>query len=235
MDEHEQINTVIIEDEPLAQQKLASFISKCPELHLEKVFSNPVEALPYLNAYTESILFLDIQMDKMNGIQLLEKMVNKPYVIITTAFEEYALKGFEMNVSDYLLKPYSYTRFRQAVEKVLHAIRLEHHSKENDNAYIMVKSDYKLEKIPLRSILYVEGMKDYLRIHTIDRRYMILKSFASLEKELPSSRFVRIHKSYMVALDKIVSIEKENVVIGGVKLPIGKSYKEQFMELLLNH
>lgn len=229
------VNVVIVEDEPPARMKLAAFVEKLPQLKLEAMFSDGKSALDYLNTPGERIVFLDIQMEKFTGIQLLEALRNRPKIIITSAYEEYALKGFEFNVCDYLLKPYSFDRFKKGVEKALHEIALERLQAASSQAFILVKSEYRLEKIDVSKILFIEGMKDYVRIHTDHQKVMTLKSMSAIEHELPADQFVRIHKSYIVALSHITSIEKDAIFVGGNKIPIGKSYRERFLEVLNQH
>ncbi|MEG1615584.1 MAG: LytTR family DNA-binding domain-containing protein [Bacteroidales bacterium] len=227
-----QIKVIIIEDEPLARMKLAAFVERIPELVLEATFSDGKSALDYLGDAGERLIFLDIQMERFSGLQFLEALVNRPKIIITTAYEQYALKGFEYQVSDYLLKPYAFERFQQGVRKVLREIELERLQSRNEQAYILVKAEYKMEKLPLQDILFIEGMKDYLRFHLETHKVMTLSSFTSMEQQLPSDQFLRIHKSYMVSLSKITSLEKDAVIVGGHRIPIGKSYRDQFLQQL---
>ncbi len=223
------IKAIIIEDEPPARMKLAAFIEKTDSLTLEAVFSDGKSALEYLCDTDERVVFLDIQMEKFTGIQFLEALHNRPKIIITSAYEEYALKGFEYNVCDYLLKPYSYDRFKKAVDKALYEITLERLESRSSQSYILVKTEYRVEKIDLSSILFIEGMKDYIRIHTLSGKIMTLRSMSSIEQELPGDRFMRVHKSYIVALSQINSISKDSVMINGTAVPLGKSYKERFL------
>lgn len=223
------IRTIIVEDEPPARMKLVSFIARCPELNLLQTFSDATSALAYIKENPDCLVFLDVHMDGLSGIQMLEKLIKLPRVIITSAYEEYALKGFEYNVSDYLLKPYSFDRFRRGVDKVLREIKMEKLDEKEEESYILVKAEHRLEKIALSSILYVEGMKDYLRIHTTTKKIMTLRNFSSLTNELPADQFIRIHKSYLIALPHLSAIGKDWVMIGEHRIPIGRSYKENFL------
>ena len=178
------------------------------------------------------LIFLDINMDELSGIQLLESTKIESDVIITTAYNEYALKGYDLNVTDYLLKPFSFERFIQAVDKVQSNL-----SKSNvvqEKKFIFVKTEYRLEKLFLNEILYIEGMRDYRRIHTNDKRIMTLQTFKEFEVEIPQSIICRVHKSFMVALDKIVSVERDRIKIKDVLIPISETYKKDFLELI-NH
>ena len=229
------IRTIVVEDEPPARLKLSAFIARCPELQLDRVFGDGKSALEYIKQQgPDCIVFLDIQMEGLTGVQLLEQLIHPPKIIITSAYEEYALKGFEYNVSDYLLKPYSFDRFRKGVDKVIREIRRERLEARSETSYVLIKSEYRLERIEVDSISYVEGMKDYLRIHTDLRKIMTLRSFASLEAELPVDQFIRVHKSYLVSASKITAVEKDWVVIGTTRIPIGRSYKDRFLDKLRN-
>lgn len=226
-----QINCIAIDDEPLALSKLEGFITKIPDLRLLRTFDNAIEAVGWLKENQVDLIFLDIQMEPLSGIQFLESSVTNSRIIITSAFDEYAIKGFELNVTDYLLKPFSFQRFIQAVNKVL-----EYYSShkmiipdttESDSC-IFVKTEYRLERVDLDNILYIEGMKDYLRIICTDKKIMTLQSFAKLNKSLPSKKFQRVHKSFIVAIDKIKSVERGIISIADRKIPVSNTYKESF-------
>jgi two-component system LytT family response regulator len=226
-----QINCIAIDDEPLALSKLESFISKVHELKLVRTFDNAIEAIGWLKENNSDLIFLDIQMEQLTGIQFLEATGLTSRIIITSAFDQYAIKGFELNVTDYLLKPFSFQRFIQAVNKVL-----EYYSHKQDDTkinaenvdYIFVKTEYRLERIDLNEILYIEGMKDYLRIICKDKKVMTLQNFARLEESLPSKNFCRVHKSFIVAIDKIKSIERGVIIIADQRIPVSNTYKENF-------
>lgn len=224
------ISCIIVEDEPLALERTKSFVLKFPFLNLLSTFDNGMDALVYLKSTNVDLIFLDINMGEMSGIQLLEVGKVTSQVIITTAYQEYALKGYELNVTDYLMKPFTFERFVQAVDKVQ-----SNRSKEeviSDKNFIFVKTEYRLEKIFLNDILYIEGMRDYRRIHTTDKRIMTLQTFKDFEQQIPPNIICRVHKSYMVSLDKIVSIERDRIKIKDVLIPISETYKKQFLELI---
>jgi two-component system LytT family response regulator len=191
-------------------------------------FDNAIEAISFLRAEKVDLLFLDIQMDGFTGIQLLESINKMPAVIITTAFDQYALKGFDLNVSDYLLKPYTFERFMQAITRVYDSLSS---GNKTNKEYIFVKAEYRLEKINLADILYIEGMRDYRCIYLSEKRVMTLQTFSELEQELPS-KFCRVHKSFIVALDKIESIERDRIKIEDKLIPISETYKESFYKLI---
>ena len=207
-----QINCIAIEDEPLALKKLTGFINKIEYLRLSKTFDNAIEAINYLKVNAVDLIFLDILMEEFTGIQFLETIKQRPKVIITTAYDKYAIKGYELDVSDYLLKPFTFERFLQAVEKVFNGFAEKSSFTPSD--YIFVKTEYRLEKIKVSDILYIEGMNEYLRIVTADKKIMTLQNFKSMEDILPKSNFLRVHKSYIVALDKIENIERNRIKRG---------------------
>jgi two-component system, LytTR family, response regulator len=219
---------IAVDDEPLALEKIVSFIERLPNLILKATFDKSVDALAWLSSNKTDLLFLDIQMETMTGLDLLAALPDRPQVILTTAYSEYALKGYEFEVTDYLLKPYSFERFAQAVNKATKRVseRTENHESIPD--FIFVKADYRLVKIMLSEILYIEGMRDYRCIYTQTGKILTQQTFSSFEEQLPASMFARIHKSYMVSFPKIESIEKHRIKIGKELLPISESYREEF-------
>jgi len=227
MDKH---TCIIIEDEPLALEKTKDFVSKVPFLQLSATFDNALTGLAYLNNNKVDILFLDINMDELTGIELLQSSKITSQVIITTAYQEYALKGYELQITDYLLKPFAFNRFLQAVNKAQDNIANRNVDTQPD--FIFVKTENRLEKIMLNEIVYIEGMRDYLRIHTINKKVMTLQNFSEFEKLIPSNIVCRVHKSYMVALNKIESIERNRIKIADQMIPISETYKEFFFQLI---
>jgi DNA-binding LytR/AlgR family response regulator len=205
-----------------------SFVQKLPYLNLESTFENGIDALVYLKSHPVDLIFLDINIGEFSGINLLESAKITASVIIITAYDEYALKGFELNVTDYLLKPFTFKRFVQAVERV--ESNLPNSNPAFEKKFIFVKTEHRLEKILFNEIIYIEGMRDYRRIHTIDKQIMTLQTFKDLENEIPQNTVCRVHKSYMVAIDKIDSIEKDRIRIGKKLIPISETYKRDFFE-----
>lgn len=221
---------IIIEDEPLALEKTADFVNKVPFLNLSATFDNALDGLAYLNSNNVDLLFLDINMDELSGIELLEISNISSQVIITTAYQEYALKGYELRITDYLLKPFTFNRFLQAVNKAQ-----EHLSKrvpEKQPDYIFIKTENRLEKVMINDILYIEGMRDYLRIHTTAKKIMTLQNFNELEQLIPAHLVCRVHKSYMVAINKIESVERSRIKIADQMIPVSETYKEAFLQLI---
>ena len=224
------MNCIVVEDEPLAAERLKGFILKLPFLKLLSTFDNALEALAFLKFHKIDILFLDVNLDEISGIRLLESSTITSQVIITTAYQEYALKGFDLQVCDYLLKPFSFERFIQAVDKAKN--NLSKDVMRSDKRFIFVKTENRLEKIFLNEVLYIEGMKDYRKIHTVTKRVMTLQTFNDFEKVIPSQLVCRVHKSFMVSLDKIESIKRDRIKIGDVFIPISETYKKLFYDLI---
>ena len=222
------ISCIIIEDEPLALERAKGYIEKIPFLDLQGSFDNALDGLSYLKSSTVDLLFLDINMDELSGIQLLENVQFKGDVIITTAYDQYALKGYELNVTDYLLKPYSFERFLQAIDK----IEQKTPAKNSEQDYLFVKTENRLEKINLKEILFIEGMGDYRRIHLPTKRIMTLQTFTEFEKIIPSNIICRVHKSYMISIQQIESIERNRIKIKGQLIPISETYKSRLFELI---
>jgi two-component system LytT family response regulator len=224
-----QIDCIAIDDEPLALSKLEGFVGKVPGLNLLKTFDNAIEAVGWLKENSTELIFLDIQMEQLTGIQFLETVRSDSRIILTTAYDQYALKGFELNVTDYLLKPFSFQRFLQAVNKVMEYYSQKTGTDTTDkDSFIFVKTEYRLERVDIDNILYIEGMKDYLRIICTDKKIMTLQSFARLEESLPSKKFCRVHKSFIVALDKIKSVERGVIQIADQRIPVSNTYKDSF-------
>jgi len=225
------INCGIIEDEPLALERTRQFVEKVPSLTLVAAFDDALRGLNYLQSHKVDILFLDINMDELSGIELLESAAIEAQVIFTTAYQEYALKGYELSVTDYLLKPFTFQRFLQAVNKAQENLKKgKQNTQRND--FIFIKTENRLEKVILNDIIYIEGMRDYLRIHTVDKKIMTLQNFKELEQLIPKEIVCRVHKSYMVGLNKIHSIERSRIKIADQLIPISDSYRATFFQLI---
>lgn len=225
-----EIRCIIVEDEPLALERTKGYVQKLPFLNLLTTFDNATDALVFLQTETVDLIFLDINLGEISGIRLLESSKIISQVVITTAYPDYAIKGFDLNVCDYLLKPFGFDRFVQAVDKVRN--NLMKPEALPDKKFIFVKTEYRLEKVMLDEILYIEGMRDYRCIYTLNKRIMTLQTFGELEREIPGHLVCRVHKSYMVAIDKIESIEKEVIKIGEKYVPISETYKKGFWKLI---
>lgn len=221
------INCIVIDDTPLAIQKLESYISQIPVLNLMHSFNNALEALSYMHTNVVNLVFLDIQMEVLNGLQFMESLQYKPKIIIVSAYSEYAVDGFNHCVTDYLLKPYSFERFLKAVDKVQSDLNYK-----SSKQYVFVKTEYRMERINFIDILYIEGMGAYLQIVTAASKVMTLLNFQQIEALLPTDNFIRTHKSFIVSIDKIDSIERNIIKIRDKRIPVGKNFRKDFYNRL---
>ncbi len=233
------IKTIIVDDEPLALDVLETYIENIPELSLVARCENAFEANDALKNHDIDLMFLDIRMPQISGVDFIKTLQNPPIIIFTTAFPNYAIEGFELNALDYLLKPISMERFMKAVNKAMNQIELEQTSSGNshdEKDFIFVKADKKLVKVNFSEILYIEGLKDYVIIRTINGNVISLQTMKSLEQKLPAKIFKRIHRSYIVNIGKIKAVIGNMVEImekGKPKhLPVGKSYRDELLELI---
>ena len=221
---------ILVEDEPLALERLASYVRRLPLLDLVATFDNAPDALAYLTSNPVDLVFLDIKLGGWSGIQMLETRAVRSRVILTTAHPEYAVKAYELDAADYLLKPFTFERFVQAVDRVMTAPGLARPAASRD--FIFVKTELRLEKVRLADILVIEGQRDYRRIHTASARIMTLETFGDFERRIAADIVCRVHKSYMVALDKIESIEHGRIRIQNLTIPISDTYRERFFALI---
>jgi DNA-binding LytR/AlgR family response regulator len=222
---------IAIDDEPLALQLIAEYASRIPFLTLEKTFTNPDEGKAWLQQHETDLLFLDIQMPDINGLQFYKSLFKKPLVIFTTAYSEYAVDGFNVDAVDYLLKPFEYDRFLKAVFKAREYLEFLS-GQELQMASIFVKVDYQLMKINLKEVDLIEGLDDYIRIHIKPKPVLTLMTLKSLQERLPSNEFIRIHRSYIVPASKIESFGKSKVKVAGKEIPVGSSYNEVYQQML---
>lgn len=230
------MNCIIIDDEPLAVELMADNVSKVPSLNLVATCNGPAEAISVLNEKKIDLIFLDIEMPDITGVNFLKMLSVKPMVIFTTAYDKYALEGFELDVVDYLLKPVSFERFLKAVNKALELFNLNKNldsvPKVDTTKHIFVKSEHKIVKIDLSSIMYIESMKDYVKIFCGAKPIFSLMSLKQIEALLPPNEFIRIHRSFIVSLAHINFIGKSKVVIGTESLPISALYRDEFFKHL---
>jgi len=231
------INCIAIDDEPPALRQMEEYISKVPYINLVATFNDAIDAMNFLKVTPVDLMFLDIQMENLSGIELLKLLKVKPKVILTTAYDSYALQAFDLDVDDYLLKPISFERFMKAVEKIYTQLLAKKQlisntpNENTDNKdYFFVKTEFRIQRIDFNDILYIQGMKEYLIIHMADEKVYTLQSFNAILSSLPGSNFVRVHKSYIVALNKISSIRKNKIYIGEKIIPVGSTYKESFIK-----
>lgn len=227
------LNCLIVDDEPLARQVLREYVADVDFLMLAGEAENPVAANNLLGGNQIDLIFLDVQMPKMSGLEFLKNVQPAALTVITTAFPEYALQGFEFDALDYLLKPIGFDRFLKAVNKARDFHRLKKFSGQpNETAaeFFFVKCEQKIEKINLADVLYVEGMSNYVVIHTPERRYIAYLTFKGIAEKLPQDQFVRVHKSYLVALRAITSLDADEVKLAQKRLPISKHYRAHVLE-----
>lgn len=236
------IRCLVIDDERLAREYLKNYISKVPELELVGDFNSPLKATELIKSGDIDLLFLDIQMPDITGVDFLKSLNNKPEVIFTTAYQEFALEGFNLNVVDYLLKPFSFERFFQAVNKVIDKLEFKQATSTEAKLlvsspidlkvdFISIRADRKLYKINYKDLSYIEGQKAYVTFYTNKKRITALASLKELEDSLPKDKFIRIHKSYIVAIQDIVSLEGNMIEINDMQLPVGKSYKDDVLKI----
>ncbi|HEY8781648.1 MAG TPA: LytTR family DNA-binding domain-containing protein [Mucilaginibacter sp.] len=239
------IRCLIVDDEPLALHILEDYISKIPFLQLVKATTNPIEALTIVQEKGADLVFLDVQMPELSGIQFLRIANGKAKVILTTAYPQYALEGYELDVIDYLLKPIAFDRFFKAVQKAQTVMQppvvagakptqMEPQQQQQDflSDFIFVKTEHKIQKVYLNNILFIEGLKDYISIFTPAERIITLQNMKKMEDALPSKYFIRVHKSYIVSVNKIDSIERSRIFIGDKIIPVGDTYREEFFKVI---
>jgi DNA-binding LytR/AlgR family response regulator len=232
------INCIALDDEPMALDLLEDNIKKVPFLNLIKKCNNAAEALEYLKNGMIDLIFLDIEMPNISGINFLKNLKNKPIVIFITAYEKYAIEGFELDVLDYLLKPVSFDRFHKAANKALeyyNYLNFSEPERKTHSKFIFVKADYKIIKINIDDILYIEGLKDYIKIYSGNKPIITLSSLKSIESKLPPKNFVRVHKSFIISVQKIESISKSRIRILEKDIPISENYRDHFFKMIENN
>lgn len=230
---------MIVDDEPLARQLLESYIGKIEGLTLVKRCENAIEAFSFLQQHPVDLIFLDIQMPQVTGIDLLRSLKDRPKVILTTAFREYAFDAYDLDVADYLLKPISFERFLRGIGKIYQINKRpeseslpEANSTAYSEAYLYFKEDREMIKVYLNDIQYIESLRDYVRVRTFDKQIITYQKISYLEQKLPENKFIRIHRSFIVPLDKILSFTANTVKIGKTDIPIGRNYKNETLKAL---
>ena len=236
MNMKEKYNVIVVDDEYLARKLLQDYVSKVESLRLVATCSNAIEAMEALKNHAVDIMLLDIQMPDLTGLELVKSLEAKPAVIFTTAYSDYAVDAFNLAVTDYLLKPFDFPRFIQAINKAIGNARprAEAPSRKADSVslatdFITVKADYKLYKINYDDLLFIEGQHEYVTFHTTQRRITALFALKDLESILPADKFVRVHKSYIVSFKHIQDLDKSDVTVAGNKIPVGSSYREALL------
>ncbi|MEW7291308.1 LytR/AlgR family response regulator transcription factor [Aquimarina sp. 2304DJ70-9] len=235
---------IIIDDEPLALGIIKSYCEDIGTLEIVGTFINPLEAIPFLSDANVDLVFSDIEMPQINGIDFIKTLDHKPLFIFTTAYSQYALEGFEINAVDYLVKPIPFPRFVKAVNRAKEIYELKKVNKPSSqeslpdltivsgaDEFVFIKSDYDTIKIKLEDIKYVQGLKDYLKIYIAEEKPILtLMTFKDIQSKLPEDQFLRVHRSYIVNIRSINSIQRSKIIIDGVRIPIGDSYKNDFMK-----
>jgi DNA-binding LytR/AlgR family response regulator len=232
------IKCVIIDDEPLAIKVIENHLKEFQNFEVISVFNNPLEALGTLENGEINALFLDINMPKMNGLDFAKTLHSKTNIIITTAYREYAVESYDLNVLDYLVKPIPFNRFLKTINKITQQVYqqkgIQKEEVNNNDSFIFLKVDKKLIKIKFEDILYIESLKDYIKVFTSSENYLVHKSLTSITEELPVNNFIRIHRSYTLAIDKVKSVEGNLVEIGASRIPIGRKYIQHAKRVILN-
>jgi two-component system, LytTR family, response regulator LytT len=231
------IRTIAIDDEPLALKLVEGYIKKIPFLDFFGVYENPLQAIESIKQHEIDLVFLDIQMPDLSGIDFVKKLNNEAKIIFTTAFEQYAVEGFRLEAIDYLVKPFSYEEFLLAAKKAQKQIELEQKALldiDANNDFLFIKSEYKIRRINFDDILYVEGLKDYVKVFlkSDPKPVLSINSLKALEAKLPETKFMRVHRSFIVNLRSITTIERSRIVYGKVFIPVTDQYKEKFQEFL---
>ena len=224
------IRCLIVDDEPLAREILGQYVAQNDELQLVGTCKNAKEVIELLQKESVDVLFLDIQMPGISGMALMKSLENPPLVVFTTAYDQYAVEGYEVRAVDYLLKPISPDRFNKAVEKVKEMIQYKQQDKSstNDLNYMFIRSDYQDVKVLFDDILYVEGLKDYVKVVTKQKRIITLTNIKGMLEKLPQDKFIRVHKSYIVAKDKVQTVKGTILTIADKEIPIGLTFKDNF-------
>lgn len=222
----------MVDDEELARSLLLNFIGRNTDLETVGSLKNPIEAREFLRDNQVDVIFLDVQMPGQTGIEFLEQYNPSQSVILTTAYPDFAIEGYQLNVIDYLLKPFSFSRFEKSIDKVLAKETRKFPNGERD--FLIIKADHKIIRIPYQSIIYIQSMREYASFVTTNEKILSLFSLKKLEAELPMNQFLRIHKSYIVAINQVNAIEGNTLYLGEVALPVGNSYKEKVLEAIFH-
>lgn len=228
------IHAIAIDDEPPALKVIENFCSEIDSIHLQKTFTQPSEALKYIKKFPIDLLFLDINMPSISGIDFYNSLPEAKMVIFTTAYSEFAVEGFNLNAVDYLLKPFSLDRFTQAVTKATDYYNFLKQTDSSEKNYLLIRADYTLHKIQFTDILFIEGLDDYLKVHIHNSKTIVARmTMKTILEKLPSKEFARVHRSFIVPINKIQGIHKKNILIENTEIPIGKSYEEAIFKLLI--
>lgn len=227
------IRCLIVDDEPLARRVIENYITRLPSLECVQQCANAIEAASYLHSHSVDVMFLDIKMPEMTGLDFLKTLAHPPQVILTTAYSEYALEGYEYSVTDYLLKPIAFERFLKAVNKIQVSVKHESSTTESsDDGFILLKEDKVEHQVPLIQIHYIEGCGNFVRVFIDDREIIVAETMTHMQSRLPEDRFIRVHKSYIISLARIEQIEGNMIRMSGKTIPIGRTYKIHLENIL---
>ena len=233
---------LIIDDEPLARELLESYLAKIPELKLIKNCSNALEAFTILQEKQVELIFLDIDMPQVSGLELLRSLKDKPRVILTTAYREYAFEAYDLDVVDYMLKPITFDRFLRGIGKIKQLKQYDSPGEVTipinsslDDAYLYLKENREMVKVFLKDILYIESLRDYVRVKLANKEVITYQKISYLEQKLPQNRFIRIHRSFIISMDKVVSFSHTHVRVHSTNIPIGRNYKNLALKVLTGH
>lgn len=227
------IRAIALDDEPLALKVIENFCQRVPYIQLEKTFTKTAEAHKHLRKQPVDLIFLDIQMPTQNGMEFFAEIQQHTMVIFTTAFSEYAVEGFNVNATDYLLKPFSFDRFLQAVEKAKVSYETRHKIQSTEMQYLFIRADYTLHKILISDILFIEGLDDYLKIHIQNQRTIVARmTLKSMLEKLPGNEFLRVHRSYIVPMARVEKVRNKIIYIGEEEIPVSASYEAAFNEAI---
>ncbi len=225
---------IIVDDEPIALEGMTEYVNRTPFLTLVGRCSNAYEAIEIMSETKIDLIFLDINMPEISGLEMMKSLSYNPMVIFTTAYSEYAVEGFELNAVDYILKPISYNKFLNSAQKALRLYKLENQESDKIDDFIYIKVDKKLIKVKLSDILYIESLKDYVLIHTVKGKYTTYLGLNKLIAVLPDTIFVQVHKSYVISANAIDAIDANTIIIGNTTVPIGRAYKTDLFEKIIN-
>lgn len=218
------VTCIILDDEPLAVSLLQQYAAKVSGLVVQATFTNPLDAIQFLKSNEPDCIFLDIQMPEINGLQFIRLISKKNFVVLTTAYDVYAANAYDLDVIDYLLKPITEERFFKAFTKLQERIAMQSIDSKTENDWLFVKSGYKIVKVDFKDIMYLQGMRDYTAIHTINQKFLTLQSMRQMEALLPDNKFARVHKSYIVNLSRVTIAEKGKLLVGKISIPVGNTY-----------
>lgn len=225
------MTAIALDDELPGLRVIENFCEKTDFIDLTKTFTQPSEALKYINQFPVDLLFLDIQMPSMSGLDFYKQIKQNTMVIFTTAFSEYAVEGFNLQAIDYLLKPFTFERFNQAVQRAKEQYDLRHQSEHKAPDHILIRADYKLIKVNYSDILYIEGLDDYLKIHVKDQRSIIARmTMKAMSEKLPAKDFIRVHRSYIIPMNRVSNVRNKIISLNGEEIPIGASYEDEFFK-----